>query len=210
LYRSIVPVLKEFLGEKPLENRVNLNGSPLDKKSLETGSRCVVTDDVRTSERPAAVNSGASVPLPPLETFFSRFRDDNDCLEYLWRARCSIDGTTAMCPECGDTREFRAGVDTTAHLQWQCVWCGCFLSPLAGTLFQKTRIPLHVYFDAMGVLAEPGRPLRAEELAYELGVGFATALELIEALDGRLDATDVASPRFMFDLASTEDLLSNY
>jgi transposase len=154
---------------------------------------------VQTSERPAA-GYGVTVPLPPLESFFSLFRDDNDCLEFLWRSRYSSDGTSARCPECGELREFLTGVDKTAHLQWQCTRCNCFLSPIAGTIFQKSQIPLHVYFDAMGALAEPGRPTRAEDLAYELGVSFTMATELIEVLDGRLDAHDASSPSFIFDV----------
>ena len=145
---------------------------------------------MRTAKRPAATGPGVSVPLPPLEEFFARFRDDNDCLEFLWRSRLSTDGKSPLCPECGEAREFRTEVDKSAHLQWQCVWCGCFLSPIAGTIFQKSRTPIHVYFDAMGVLGEPGRSIQAEELTYELGVTFTTAAEVIQALDGRLDTRD--------------------
>jgi transposase len=147
-----------------------------------------------------------SVPLPPLEEFFSLFRDDNDCLEFLWRTRVSADGRSALCPECGEAREFRSDGDETTYRQWRCVSCGCFLSPIAGTIFQKSRTPIHVFFDAIGVLSEPGRPVQAKELAYELGVSFTTAAEVIRALDGRLDTRDGSAPRFTFEIVATNEL----
>jgi hypothetical protein len=198
--------LKQIFDKKPLEERGNPVNCRRRKKILQISRRTVVRTRVRTFERPAGARLDVSVPLPPLESFFSLFRDDNDCLEFLWRSRHSSDGTSALCPECGDLREFRVGVDKTAHLQWQCAWCGCFLSPIAGTIFQKSQIPLHLYFDAMGTLAEPGRPMQVDELAYELGVSFETATKLVRDLDGRLDARDAASPRFVFDLMAAEDL----
>jgi hypothetical protein len=89
------------------------------------------------------------------------------------------------------------------------VWCGCFLSPIAGTIFQKSRTPIHVYFDAMGVLGEPGQPIQVEELAYELGVTFTTAAEVLQALDGRLDCRDSSSPRFAFDVVAADELTAS-
>jgi hypothetical protein len=156
------------------------------------------------------VRTSQSVTLPPLASFFTLFRDDNDCLDYLWRSRFSPDGSSALCPECGEIREFRAEVDTTRLLRWGCASCGCFLSPVAGTIFQKSRIPIHVYFDAIGVLREPGRPIHVEELAYEVGITFATAAEVIRVLDGRLDTSDSSAPRFAFELLAGEELLSSH
>src|SRR5277367_1783972 len=110
-----------------------------------------------TAEPLALASDEIGVPSPPLEDFFRLFKDDNDCLEFLWRSRFSTDGQSARCPECGQTRQFQADIDLTAHLRWQCVSCGYYLSPIAGTIFQGSRTPLHVYFDAIGALGEPGR-----------------------------------------------------
>jgi hypothetical protein len=155
---------------------------------------------MRTEEsRP--VDTSAAVPLPPLEEFFTLFRDDNDCLEFLWRSRCSTDGRSAICPECAARREFRADIDETTHLRWRCAACGYYLSPVAGTIFQKSDTPLHVFFDAIGVLGESGRSAPIEELAYELGVSFGTAAEVTDLLDGRFEAPESCSPRFAFDIS---------
>jgi hypothetical protein len=210
IYRPIRVLLKQNLGKKLLYERVNLANYQTRGKSLQTSWRRVVKSRVRTLEKPAAINSMASVPIPPLEEFFLLFRDDNDCLEFLWRSRLSADGKSARCPECGDAREFWADLSKMAHLRWQCVACGCFLSPIAGTIFQKSRTPIHVYFDAIGVLGEPGRPVQVEELAYELGIPFTTAAEVMQALEGRLDTRDSSSPRFAFEISVSDELARSY
>jgi len=159
---------------------------------------------MRTGES-RAVDTSFAVPLPPLEEFFTLFRDDNDCLEFLWRSRCSTDGRAALCPECAARREFRADVDETTHLRWRCDACGYYLSPVAGTIFQKSETPLHVFFDAIGILGETGRSAPIEELAYELGVSFGTAAEVTDLLDGRFEAGESSSPRFAFDISVAEE-----
>jgi hypothetical protein len=166
----------------------------------------VVRPDMRTEELSTVDAPDASVPLPPLEEFFTLFRDDNDCLEFLWRSRCSTDGQSAICPECAETRVFRTDLDETARLRWHCEWCGYFLSPVAGTIFQGSQTPLHVFFDAIGVLGESGRSAPTEELAYELGITFGTAAEVTRLLTGRLVAGTSQSPRFAFDISDAKDL----
>jgi hypothetical protein len=109
-----------------------------------------------------------------------------------------------------EPKEFRADIDETAHLRWRCAWCGYFLSPVAGTIFQKSETPLHVFFDAIGVLGESGRSAPVEELAYELGIAFGTAAEVTRLLAGRLEAHEGSSPRFAFDISDARELaLSN-
>jgi rubredoxin len=166
----------------------------------------VVRPDMRTEEVATAATPHAGVALPPLEEFFTLFRDDNDCLEFLWRSRCSTDGQSALCPECAETREFRTDLDETARLRWRCEWCGYFLSPVAGTIFQGSQTPLHVFFDAIGVLGDSGRSAPIEELAYELGITFGTAAEVTRLLAGRLEARASSSPRFAFDISDAKEL----
>jgi hypothetical protein len=168
--------------------------------------RRVVRPGMRTEESCPVGTSGSGVPLPPLEEFFTLFRDDNDCLEFLWRSRCSPDGRFARCPECADTREFRADLDETAHLRWHCAWCGYFLSPVAGTILQKSETPLHIFFDAIGVFGESGRSAPVEELAYELGITFGTAEEVTRLLAGRFEAHEGSAPRFAFDISEAREL----
>jgi hypothetical protein len=165
---------------------------------------------MRTEERRTADTSEIGVPLPPIEEFFTLFRDDNDCLEFLWRSRCSTDGRSALCPECAETREFRTEIGETAHLRWRCAACGYFLSPVAGTIFQKSETPLHVFFDAIGVLGESNHAAPIEELAYELGITFSTAAEVTWLLAGRFEARESSSPRFAFDISPTKELVSSH
>jgi hypothetical protein len=160
---------------------------------------------MRTEEVSGLATSDDGLLLPPLEEFFTLFRDDNDCLEFLWRGRFSTDGRSALCSECGEVREFRADVGTTAHLRWRCLSCGYFLSPVAGTIFQKSATPLHIYFDAIGVLGETDRSVPIEELAYELCITFETAAEVTRALAGRFEARESSPRRFAFDIVDAKE-----
>jgi hypothetical protein len=42
-----------------------------------------------------------------LMEFMRDWPDDAACLEWLWRERCSEDGTHADCPKCEQRREFK-------------------------------------------------------------------------------------------------------
>ncbi|HEY5273264.1 MAG TPA: hypothetical protein VIJ34_08530 [Acidimicrobiales bacterium] len=113
------------------------------------------------------------------------------------------------CTERGQTREFQADVDTTAHLRWRCGSCGYFLSPIAGTILQGSQTLLHLYFDAIGTLGEPGRTGPIEELASELSITFGAAAEVTRLLAGHFDSRDSSSPRFEFDLVTAIELTFN-
>jgi len=108
-------------------------------------------------------------------------------------------------PKCAEAREFPADIET-AHLRWRCAWCGYCLSPVAGTIFQNSQTPLHVFFDAIGELNESGRSAPIEELAYELGITFGTAAEAAQLLAGRFEARTSSSPRFSFDISDAKEL----
>ena len=51
-----------------------------------------------------------------LMEFVREFPDDDSCLEWLWRTRCSEDGEHAYCPKCEAERSFKK-YETSQHRQ---------------------------------------------------------------------------------------------
>ena len=81
--------------------------------------------------------------------FSAQFPDDAACLDYLWRARFSPDGTRARCPRCETERAFKRYDMSTRRQSWNCTACGHYIHPTAGTIFEKSSTSLQLWFYAM-------------------------------------------------------------
>ncbi|MDP6777111.1 MAG: transposase [Candidatus Latescibacteria bacterium] len=93
-----------------------------------------------------------------------RFPTEGACREFLVGLRWP-DGYD--CPSCGHTEPPRI----TARGYLHCRDCQGEISPTAGTLFERSRTPLRVWFQALWLLADPGRGPNARELQRTLGLG---------------------------------------
>src|SRR5436190_1710128 len=96
--------------------------------------------------------AGAHYPRTTGE-FFAWFRTDEDCLDYLEWLRWP-DGF--ICPGCGHAGGWRLGDGRI-----KCGGCGARASLTAGTIFDKTRTPLTVWFRLLAVRHGQGRDLRS-------------------------------------------------
>jgi transposase-like protein len=76
-----------------------------------------------------------------LQEFDARFRTEEDCRAYLVKLRWP-DGF--VCPHCAGTKGWSVRVTL-----WQCSTCNKQTSVTSGTVFQDTRTPLRVWFQAM-------------------------------------------------------------
>ncbi len=88
---------------------------------------------------------------------FGRFRNEEDCENYLFmRAR----GKSGVCPRCGD----RNG-HWLARRRWECSTCGLQVGLRWGSVMEGSRLPLRIWFMAIGeVLADPAiRPERLQQ-----------------------------------------------
>lgn len=74
-----------------------------------------------------------------LPTFQARFPNEDACRDHLFRIRWP-DGF--VCPRCGGLKYSHI---STRHL-YQCRSCDYQVSVTAGTVFHKTRVPLHKWF----------------------------------------------------------------
>ncbi|MDB5734498.1 MAG: family transposase [Alphaproteobacteria bacterium] len=97
--------------------------------------------------------------------FFKRFPDDAACLEHIMSVRY---GHRHTCGKCGV-------VDATFHRlenrkAYACSHCGDNLYPCAGTIFEKSRTPLTVWFYAIFLFVSTRHGVSGMELHRQLGV----------------------------------------
>jgi len=97
-----------------------------------------------------------------LGEFQSWFRTDADCLDYLEWLRWP---EGFVCPECG-----RVGGWRMADGRLRCS-CGVRVSPTAGTIFDKTRTPLTVWFMTCWLFASQKDGISALSLKRSLEIG---------------------------------------
>jgi transposase-like protein len=115
------------------------------------------------------------------------YPDDAACLEWLWRNRCSEDGSHAECPKCKRARKFHKVADRPA---WDCDSCGHHIHPTAGTIFHKSSTSLHLWFYAMYLMASTRCAISAKQLERELGVTYKTAWRIANLIRNQLMTQD--------------------
>jgi transposase len=97
--------------------------------------------------------------------FFKRFPDEGACLEHVMTVRY---GHRHTCGKCGV-------VDATFHRlenrkAYACAHCGDNLYPCAGTIFEKSRTPLQIWFYAIFLFISTRHGVSGMELHRQLGV----------------------------------------
>jgi transposase-like protein len=109
-----------------------------------------------------------------LGEFHAWFRADADCLDYLEWLRWP---EAFVCADCG-----RAGGWRMADGRFRCS-CGVRMSPTAGTIFDKTRTPLTVWFMACWLFASQKDGISALSLKRSLEIGsYQTAWAMLHRL----------------------------
>lgn len=107
--------------------------------------------------------------------FQAWFRSDGDCLDYLEWLRWP-NGFT--CPNCGRSGGWRLGDG-----RFMCRGCGGRISVTAGTIFDRTRTPLTVWFAACWLFATGKNGISALSLKRTLEIGsYQTAWAMLHRL----------------------------
>lgn len=107
--------------------------------------------------------------------FLAWFSTDADCLDYLEWLRWP---EGFACPDCG-----QAGGWRLADGRFMCVACGSRSSPTAGTIFDRTRTPLTVWFTACWLFATQKDGVSALSLKRSLDIGsYQTAWAMLHRL----------------------------
>jgi hypothetical protein len=127
-------------------------------------------------ERPLA---GTHYPKS-LGEFRAWFRTDADCLEWL-RWPCGF-----VCPSCGHPGGWRLGDG-----RFMCIGCGGRTSVMAGTIFDRTRTPLTVWFSVCWYFATGKDGISALSLKRTLEIGsYQTAWAVLHRLRSGLVRPD--------------------
>jgi transposase len=133
-------------------------------------------------DRNNPVRAKSSESTHSLMEFMQRFPDDEACLNWLWRTRCSEDGEHAFCRKCGQERAFKRYATKQRRQSWTCTGCGLHLQPTAGTIFEGSATSLHLWFYAMYLMASTRCGISAKQLERELGVTYKTAWRIFNRI----------------------------
>ncbi len=106
-----------------------------------------------------------------LISIFTRFPDQESCLEHLETLRWHDDPT---CPHCESPHVARKA-DGARQGRWNCHGCKSSFNVLSGTIFAKGRIPLQKWFLAIGLIVNAKKSLSSCQLARDLAVTQPTA-----------------------------------
>lgn len=118
-----------------------------------------------------------------LQTFFAAFPNDEACLAHVFKVRF---GPDPKCPRCDKVGRWRLHA-TQKHYFHP---CGGILSPMAGTIFSRTRIPLQLWFYAMLHMANSAESIAATFLARQIGVSDPSAFRMAQRIRLQMAALD--------------------
>jgi len=141
-------------------------------------------------DRKNPVRAQSSDSRYSLMEFMREFPDDDTCLEWLWRNRCSEDGEHAECPKCERARPFKKYATKQRRQSWTCTGCGHHLQPTAGTIFHGSSTSLQLWFYAIHLMTSTKCGLSAKHLERELGVTYKTAWRMLNKIRNELMAQD--------------------
>ncbi len=117
--------------------------------------------------------------------FNRRFPDDETCLETLKEMR--FPGGVAYCAKCEQERKH---YKIARRPVYGCAYCGTQVSPMAGTIFEKSTTPLRLWFYAMYLMASTRCGISAKQIQRETGVTYKTAWRMFKQIRSLLGETD--------------------
>lgn len=122
-----------------------------------------------------------------LSQFLLEFPTDESCLEEIKRIKFPKGIYCIICKK--TTRHYKV----TKRLSYSCKLCRNHISPLSGTLFEKSSTPLRLWFLTLFLMTQTRDGLSSKQLQRELEVTYKTAWrmkknirQLMEQNDGDL------------------------
>jgi transposase len=121
-------------------------------------------------------------PIPPqrrftINDFNAKFGDDDACLDWLMDQR--YPGNTAICSYCKVERKHHR---ITGKKAYACGHCGTYISPMAGTIFEKSSTSLRLWFYAMYLMSATRCGISAKQIQRECGVTYKTAWRMFKQI----------------------------
>src|SRR5271154_3824824 len=121
-------------------------------------------------------------PIPTVRRFTindfnNQFRDNDDCLDWLMEQR--YPGSRAICSYCKVERKHHRIATKKAYA---CDHCGTYISPMAGTIFEKSSTSLRLWFYAMYLMSATRCGVSAKQIQRETGVTYKTAWRMFKQI----------------------------
>jgi len=104
-----------------------------------------------------------------IRQFFKQFPSDEACLAHLFNVRF---GQGHTCPKCDRAAKWYR---LQSEQAFSCQWCGHHIHPMVGSIFEKSRTPLQLWFYAIFLFTTTRNGVAAKELQRQLGVTYKTA-----------------------------------
>lgn len=118
--------------------------------------------------------------------FQAQYADDDACLRAIFNRKY---GETKHCPSCGVESKL---VKIEGRRAYACQE-GCHIYPCAGTIFEKSRTKLTLWFHAMYLMTATRNGVSAKELQRQLGVTYKCAFRMGHQLRELMSARNEAA-----------------
>lgn len=129
------------------------------------------------------------MPRPTtVREFFKQFPDDETCLAHLFDVRF---GQGHECPKCKRAARW---YPLKTEAAFSCQWCGHHIHPMVGTIFEKSRTPLQLWFYAMFLFTQTRHGVSGKELERQLGVTYKCAFRMAQRIRLHMAAIDGDEP----------------
>lgn len=120
-----------------------------------------------------------------LSEFIQAYGTEEKCLAALELARWP---EGFRCPRCGESENFGV-IHDNRRKRYQCNQCRHQTTATAGTIFDSTKLPLSIWFQAFFLITHAKNGISAMELKRQLGVSYPTSWKikhkLMEAMKDR-------------------------
>ena len=112
-----------------------------------------------------------------IQQFNDQFPDNNACLDWLKAERWP--SGAIPCAKCGKERKHHR---VTGRPAYACDYCGSMISPMAGSIFEKSSTSLRTWFYAMYLMSATRCGISAKQIQRETGVTYKTAWRMFKQI----------------------------
>jgi transposase len=120
-----------------------------------------------------------------INDFNRQFPNDDACLEHLKEQR--FPSGIAHCEKCQQERKH---YKITGRPVYSCDHCGTQISPMAGTIFEKSTTSLRLWYYSMYLMASTRCGISAKQIQRETGVTYKTAWRMFKQIRSLLSEDD--------------------
>ena len=112
-----------------------------------------------------------------IQSFNAEFPDNDSCLDWLKGQRWP--SGLVPCEKCGKERKHHR---VTGRPAYACDYCGSMISPMDGTIFEKSSTALRTWFYAMYLMSATRCGISAKQIQRETGVTYKTAWRMFKQI----------------------------